>query len=140
MKPGSTLRVAPSTDHLANVAAMYAKGLGFAVLATFQDHYGFDGVILGHPHQPYHLEFTTHRGHRAGRAPSQEHLLVFYLPQREEWETQCAQMIAAGFQDVASFNPYWGARGRTFEDLDGYRVVLQLAAWPEQVDQGPDPR
>ena len=26
-------------------------------------------------------------------------------------------------------NPYWEIRGRTFEDLDGYRVVLQNSAW-----------
>jgi hypothetical protein len=38
-------------------------------------------------------------------------------------------MLAAGFREVASFNPYWDARGRTFEDPDGYRTVLQNAAW-----------
>jgi hypothetical protein len=38
-------------------------------------------------------------------------------------------MIAAGFREVASYNPYWTLEGKTFEDLDGYRVVLQNAAW-----------
>jgi len=38
-------------------------------------------------------------------------------------------MLAAGFAPVASFNPYWDDRGRSFEDPDGYRVVLQRAAW-----------
>jgi hypothetical protein len=38
-------------------------------------------------------------------------------------------MLAAGFTQVASFNPYWDARGRTFADPDGYRVVLQRAEW-----------
>jgi hypothetical protein len=38
-------------------------------------------------------------------------------------------MIAAGFSPVAAFNPYWDTRGRTFEDDDGYRVVLQNAEW-----------
>jgi len=49
---------------------MYAKGLGFAVLAEFEDHRGFDGVILGHPRQPYHIEFTSQRGHKVGKAPT----------------------------------------------------------------------
>jgi hypothetical protein len=30
---------------------------------------------------------------------------------------------------VQSFNPYWDQHGKTFEDPDGYRVVLQNAAW-----------
>jgi hypothetical protein len=38
-------------------------------------------------------------------------------------------MDAAGFEAVSSFNPYWNARGRSYQDPDGYRVVLQQAAW-----------
>jgi hypothetical protein len=30
---------------------------------------------------------------------------------------------------VPSFNPYWDRDGVTFEDPDGYRIVLQKAAW-----------
>ena len=35
----------------------------------------------------------------------------------------------AGFEPVTAFNPYWERDGLTFEDPDGYRVVLQNAAW-----------
>ena len=129
MKPGSTLRVARPTDNLAAIAAMYTEGLGFGLIGEFKDHAGFDGVILGHPGQAYHLEFTSQRGHRVGRAPTQDHLLVFYQPEQASWEEQCGRMIAAGFREMPSYNPYWGVHGRTFEDLDGYRVVLQNAAW-----------
>ena len=129
MQPGAVLRVARPTDHLAAIAAMYATGLDFTVLAEFHDHDGFDGIILGHPHQPYHLEFTTQRGHQVGKAPTQDHLLVFYIPDNDEWEESCMHMLAAGFRSVPSYNPYWDAHGRTFEDLDGYRVVLQNAVW-----------
>jgi YycE-like C-terminal domain len=31
---------------------------------------------------------------------------------------------------VKAYNSYWDVRGKTFEDADGYRVVLQCAAWP----------
>jgi hypothetical protein len=130
MMPGSTMRVARPTDNLAAIAAMYTKGLEFAVLAEFKDHSGFDGVILGHPRQPYHIEFTSQQGHKVGKAPTKDHLLVFYVPDKDEWESRCAQMISGGFQQVASYNPYWDLHGRTFEDIDGYRVVLQNAAWP----------
>lgn len=129
MEPGHVMRVARPTDNLAALAEMYTGGLGLTELAQFADHDGFDGVILGHPHQPYHIEFTTRRGHQVGRAPTPDHLLVFYIPDTTEWEEQSRRMRASGFRDVPADNPYWDRRGRTFEDLDGYRVVLQNAAW-----------
>jgi hypothetical protein len=44
-------------------------------------------------------------------------------------------MLAAGFEQVTAFNPYWDAAGRTFADRDGYRIVLQQGGWK---DSGPD--
>lgn len=67
MKPGSTMRVARPTDNLAAIAEMYAKGLGFTVLAEFKDHSGFDGIILGHPKQPYHIESPLNEGTRSAK-------------------------------------------------------------------------
>src|SRR5262245_158380 len=32
---------------------------------------------------------------------------------------------------VKAFNPYWDKQGKTFEDPDGYRVVLQNARWSQ---------
>ena len=102
---------------------MYASGLGLEVLATFQDHDGFDGVVLGHAGQPYQLEFTCQPGKPAEGSASPEHLLVFYLAD-SEWLERCAAMTDAGFRAVPSANPFWEACGTTYEDLDSYRVVL----------------
>jgi hypothetical protein len=124
-----TLRVARPTDSIAALLPFYVDGLGFEVLGRFDDHEGFDGVMLGHAGAPYHLEFTHHRGHAVGRAPSQDHLLVLYLADTQGWEYAIERMRRAGFEAVASYNPYWDRHGRTFEDPDGYRVVLQRAAW-----------
>jgi hypothetical protein len=129
MNPGPVMRVARPTDNLSVVADMYAQGLGLDRLAEFVGHDGFDGVILGHPRHPYHLEFTSQRGHHVGTAPTKDHLLIFYVPDTDEWERACGRMLDAGFRGVPSYNPYWDAQGRTFEDLDGYRVVIQNAAW-----------
>jgi YycE-like C-terminal domain len=30
---------------------------------------------------------------------------------------------------VKVFNPYWDRKGKTFEEPDGYRGVLQNAGW-----------
>jgi len=124
-----TLRIARPTDHLEAIAKMYVDGLGLQVLGSFEDHAGFDGIMLGHPQAPYHLEFTRCRGHEVGTAPTLDNLLVFYLPEKEAWSEACAKMVAAAFVAVPSFNPYWDRDGRTFEDLDGYRVVLRHGSW-----------
>ncbi len=99
------------------------------VLARFEDHEGFDGVILGLTSGAYHFEFTRRRGHSAGRAPTADNLCVLYLPDRAAWSAAVERMRTAGFAPVASVNPYWDRQGCSFEDPDGYRVVLQNAAW-----------
>jgi len=99
------------------------------VLSKFENHEGFDGVMLGNPNAPYHFEFTRAHEHRVGRAPTQDNLVVFYLPDADEWRAAVERMRDAGFAPVASFNPYWDRKGVTFEDPDGYRVVLQNEAW-----------
>lgn len=78
---------------------------------------------------PYHFEFTHKRGHFAGRAPSQDSLIVFYLPDEVVWRAAVERMLSHGFASVTAFNSYWDKQGKTFEDPDGYRVVLQHGAW-----------
>ena len=124
------LRVARPSDDLHPLLQFYRDGLGFEVLYEFRDHGGFDGVMLGHDGAPFHLEFTARHGHRVGRAPTADNLLVFYLPDRAAFDAAVERLRAAGFEPVAAYNPYWDRQGRTFEDPDGYRVVLQNAAWP----------
>ena len=131
MRALRVLRVARPTDQLARIVRMYVEGLGLSVLAEFVDHDGFDGAILGDSQElaGYHIEFTQQRGQVVGRASSAEHLLVFYIPDDMEWATACIRMARAGFGSVRSHNPYWDVQGRTFEDVDGYRVVLQNSSW-----------
>ena len=123
------LRAARPTDNLQAIADMYQNGLGLNILSNFENHEGFDGIMLGNAEMPYHFEFTHHRGHSVGKAPTQDNLLVFYIPDKTEWEKRCKQMLSAGFKQVASYNPYWDQSGKTFEDVDGYRVVLENSAW-----------
>jgi len=123
------LRVARPSDDLDALLPFYRDGLGLNVLHIFKDHAGFDGVMLGRAGAPYHFEFTRSAQHKAGRAPTQDNLLVFYLPDRSEWDAAILRMQRAGFAPVAAFNPYWDVNGRTFQDPDGYRVVLQNAGW-----------
>ena len=129
IRNGTTLRVARPTDNLSEVVEMYKKGLGFKVLAQFENHEGFDGVVLGNPNDSYHIEFTHHHGASVGKAPTEDNLLVFYIEDKSEWEVSCSQALSAGFVQVTSYNPYWDMLGKTYQDIDGYRVVFQHSAW-----------
>ena len=124
------LRVARPTDNIMALLPFYCDGLGLDLLASFEDHEGFDGAMLGGQGWPYHFEFTHKRGHSAGRAPSQDNLIVFYLPDEVVWRAAVERMLSHGFASVTAFNSYWDEQGKTFEDPDGYRVVLQYGAWP----------
>ena len=123
------VRIARPVTDLGRAREMYCRGLGLRVLGSFQNHDGFDGVILGAPGAGMHFELTYCTTHPIAPSPSPEDLAVFYIGSPVEWRSACADMLAAGFRAVASFNPYWERRGRTFEDPDGYRVVLANKSW-----------
>jgi len=129
----SQLRIARPTAHLPSkdLENFYIAGLGMSILATFNDHAGFDGLIIGFPGAAYHLEFTHAHDQMPGasKAPSDDNLLVLYLSDRKVWDAAVTRMRNAGCKQVTSANPYWSVHGTTFEDVDGWRVVLQGAAW-----------
>jgi len=129
MNAETHIRVARPTDQLDAVVRFYCDGLGFEEIGRFRDHEGFDGVMLGLRGAAYHLEFTHQHGHVVGHAPTEDNLLVFYLPNLEEWNAAIERMEAKGYASVPSFNPYWDRQGKTYADPDGYRIVLQNAAW-----------
>lgn len=124
------LRVARPVSDISRSERMYCAALDLVMLARFQNHRGFDGVMLGRRGMDYHFEFTQCLEHPMMPSPTREDLLVFYAPDREEWESACNRLVDNGFVLVTSFNPYWDVSGRTFADFDGYRVVIQNAAWP----------
>jgi catechol 2,3-dioxygenase-like lactoylglutathione lyase family enzyme len=123
------IRIARPVTDLARAKTLYCQGLGLHVVGSFEDHQGFDGVMLGASGSTCHFEFTHHRSQPVAPSPTAEDLLVFYVPAEAEWQALCARMKDAGFKPVASFNPYWDVRGTTFEDFDGYRVVLTCDEW-----------
>jgi hypothetical protein len=108
---------------------MYCHGLGLRMVGSFEDHEGFDGVMLAFDAGDYHFEFTHSRCGLVVPRPTPEDLVVLYVPSPTEWESGCRRMLRAGFKPVRSFNPYWDANGRTYEDPDGYRTVLAQSAW-----------
>ena len=119
------LRIARHTERLDEVVAFYRDGIGLAELGGFRDHDGYDGVFLGMPGTGAHLELTT-GGELGAPAPHPESLLVLYLGDHDEVQTIAARLAV---DPVASANPYWDEHGLTFEDPDGFRVVLVPERW-----------
>jgi hypothetical protein len=59
---------------------MYCRGLGLCVIDSFENHGGFDGVMLGLAGASYHFEFTYCRALPVAPAPTPEDLVVLYIP------------------------------------------------------------
>ena len=119
------LSVARRTDNLHQLHKMYQRALGFETLARFENLDGYDGFVLGHKEHGYHLEFTNRPEAEPRDFQVADSYLVFYVADTRKWEWTCRSMIAAGFKFVDARNPYWKRLGKTFEDPDGYRVVIQ---------------
>ncbi len=119
------LRVARHTQRLDEVVAFYRDGIGLTEIDRFRGHDGYDGVFLAVPGTGAHLELTAGGDHGAP-APHPETLLVFYLGDEEAVRTVAGRLGAA---PIAAANPYWARHGLTFEDPDGFRVVLVGDRW-----------
>ena len=123
------MRIARPVTDLKRAAMMYCQGLELQHIGGFDDHDGFNGMMLGREDLGWHMEFTVCLHHPVQASPTEDDLLVLYYPDHAEWELACTRMKEAGFVSMPSFNPYWDVSGRTFVDPDGYRVVLQNKAW-----------
>lgn len=123
------LRIARPVTDLTQSSQIYCHGLGLQEIGEFTDHQGFSGVMLGAEGLGWHLEFTRCSTHPVRPSPTEDDLLVLYVPHQPDWLFRCTSMDDAGFKRVPSFNPYWDQQGVTFIDKDGYRVVIQHASW-----------
>jgi ribosomal protein S18 acetylase RimI-like enzyme len=121
----SAVRIARHTERLDEAVAFYRDRLGLPEIGAFRAHDGYDGVFLGLPGTGAHLELTAGGGHGAP-APHPESLLVLYLGDDAAVREVVARL---GADPVPPANPYWAEHGSTFEDPDGFRVVLVPERW-----------
>ena len=119
------LRVARHTERLDEVVAFYRDGVGLPEIGGFRDHDGYDGVFLEVPGTGAHLELTAGGAHDTP-TPHPESLLVLYLGDDDAVRTAAARL---GVDPIAPANPYWAEHGVTFQDPDGFRVVLVPERW-----------
>ena len=126
--PPIQVRIARPTVSLEADVSFYGELLGLPVLASFNDHDGYSGVVFGLPDPSRQLEVVYHEG--AMPSPTPEDQLVFYLGSVERVESTAARLRSGGFEPTLSPNPYWARNGAVcFVDPDGYWVVLSPQAW-----------
>jgi catechol 2,3-dioxygenase-like lactoylglutathione lyase family enzyme len=114
-----------ANDLLPEVEEFYSTHLGLPVIYRFENHAGYDGVMLGLPGTDYHLEFTSHADGSPCPAPTADNLLVLYFHGEARMYDVVERMAAAEHEPVQAENPYWAGVGAlVFEDPDGWRVTL----------------
>lgn len=131
--PAVQFRIARPTARLNELVRFYRDGLGLKVIGSFEGHAGYSGVMLGLPGYEYHLEFTSHADGSPCPAPTKDNLLVFYIPEEEAIKRLTERLAQMGHAPVAPENPYWEQKGITFEDPDGWRVVLMNTSGIKEV-------
>jgi catechol 2,3-dioxygenase-like lactoylglutathione lyase family enzyme len=117
-------RTAWQTDRLDECVRFYHELVGLPVLGRFQDHAGYDGVILGLPDSRAQLELTAHRLGSPASPSAPDDLLVLYLDGRAAVEAIVVRCVDAGVRVVDPENPYWDGRALVLADPDGRRLVL----------------
>ncbi|WP_276499098.1 VOC family protein [Pontibacter litorisediminis] len=123
--PVAQVRIARPTDKLQEIERFYCQGLGLRKLGGFENHNGYDGLMLGLPGFAYHLEFTQHEEGSPCPAPSKDNLLVLYIPDRKRLSSVVQRLVQLGYLEVEPESPYWKEKGAvTVEDPDGWRLVL----------------
>ena len=123
------MRIARPVFDIAATRKMYCDGLKLVEIGKFVNHEGYDGIMLGFPSSSYHFEFTYCHHHSIVPSSTIEDLIVFYEPNTSKWNEMCEDLVSAGFIEVSAGNPYWSIQGKTFQDINGYRIVLQNTCW-----------
>ncbi|MFJ9729802.1 VOC family protein [Streptomyces sp. NPDC101169] len=132
------VRFARPTAHYEDVVVFYRDVLGLPVLAQWRGHAGYDGIVLGLPGAPVHMELLQHGDPPRIPEPHPENQLVLYLRGPEAVSVAVRRLAGHGYGPVPAANPYWTERGGVlFQDPDGWQVVL--APWVFGEDPPPAP-
>lgn len=136
------------TNYISSAIPFYVNGLGYQQVGYEENvkvqqsticHHGalpcqveskrvkVNRIMLVHPRFASRLELTEQQGHEVGTLPRTEPWVFPFLDEKK-WEETVQRMEQWGCKTVEYEVPQWknGGKGRTFEDADGYKVMLWL--------------
>ncbi len=119
------LRVARHTKNIKSLTEFYTLIPGMTILGSFTGHDGYDGIFIGLPAENWHLEFTESRN-APDHAPGEDDLLVFYAETAEAYSSTLRIFEQMNIPEKVPVNPYWTVHGKTYEDPDGFRIVIAM--------------
>jgi catechol 2,3-dioxygenase-like lactoylglutathione lyase family enzyme len=120
----TSMRIARPVREIAASVHFYVDLVGLQHLGGFDGHDGYSGAFVGVQGADWHVEFTSGPNGSPTPTPTDEDLLVLYLP-AEQVGTTATRLRAAGSTAVGHENPYWAAVGAiVFRDPDRYLLVL----------------
>ena len=122
--PVSRMRVARPTTDIERAITFWTQIVGLEILSRFEDHEGYDGVILGNSGDQWEIEVTHHSSGMPLPSPSEEDIIVLYL-NRELARGITDRLRQAGHPPKEHPNPYWQAmEASAHTDPDGYTVII----------------
>jgi catechol 2,3-dioxygenase-like lactoylglutathione lyase family enzyme len=122
--PVSRMRVARPTTDIERAITFWTQVVGLEILSRFEDHEGYDGVILGNSGDQWEIEVTHHSSGMPLPSPSEEDIIVLYL-NRELARGITDRLRHAGHPPKEHPNPYWQAmRAFVHTDPDGYTLII----------------
>lgn len=124
----STLRIARPTRSMSSALSYWADGVGLDVFGQQRDEHGSGNMLafLGFPGALWHLELVDDEA--IDPSPTPEDLLVLYLGGTPD-EEYLRRIERNGGHRVPARNPYWDEHGVTYQDPDGYLLVLSTRSW-----------
>lgn len=124
MATPARFRVARPTVDIERAIAFWTGTVGLELLSQFDDHAGYDGVILGYPDASWELEFTRHSSGSPIPTPTHEDITVLYVAESVAAEI-VSRLQVAGHRPFTHPNPYWTAMGASAHaDPDGYTLIV----------------
>jgi catechol 2,3-dioxygenase-like lactoylglutathione lyase family enzyme len=118
------MRVARPTTDIERAITFWTQVVGLEILSRFEDHEGYDGVILGNSGGQWEIEVTRHSSGMPLPSPSEEDIIVLYLNKGVAREIT-DRLRHAGHPPKEHPNPYWQAMGSSVHaDPDGYTLII----------------
>lgn len=123
--PASVFRIVRPTDKFQTIIDFYQTGVGLQMISSFSDHDGYNGVMLGLPGYPYHLEIIERIGGDANINPNEDNLLVFYFEDSSAITEIEQRLNSMGYPTLPAKNPWWNDHNAVYiEDADRWGIIL----------------